>query len=105
MPAIAPNIPEPSCIVAIIHPTNAPLTSRAESPMACVREGVFGSTSTRYSDGSHREDDTPAAAAHFEAKMRREHAELTKAMEKALKLRRSMRYWGVRSENGGGLVS
>src|SRR5262245_15332077 len=49
MPAIAPNIPEPSCIVAIIHPTNAPLTTRAESPMACVREGVFGSTSQTYS--------------------------------------------------------
>ena len=41
--------PSPSCIVAIIHPTNAPLTTRAESPMACVREEVFGSTSTTYS--------------------------------------------------------
>src|SRR5262245_52065329 len=49
MPAIAPNTHEPSCIVAIIHPTNAPLTTRADSPMACVREGVFGSTSTTYS--------------------------------------------------------
>src|SRR5262245_2237328 len=49
MPAITPNTPEPSCIVAIIHPTNAPLTTRADSPMACVREGVFGSTSTTYS--------------------------------------------------------
>src|SRR6478735_4379263 len=49
MPAIAPNIPEPSCIVAISHPTNAPLMTRAESPMACVREGVSGSTSTTYS--------------------------------------------------------
>src|SRR6478752_2933167 len=46
---IAPNVPEPLCIVAIIHPTNAPLTTRAERPMACVREGVFGSTSTTYS--------------------------------------------------------
>src|SRR5262249_6169224 len=42
-------IPEPSCIVAISHPTNAPLMTRAESPMACVREGVFGSTSQTYS--------------------------------------------------------
>src|SRR5512132_2124299 len=33
MPAIAPNIPEPSCIVAISHPTNAPLMTRAESPI------------------------------------------------------------------------
>ncbi len=64
MPAIAPNIPEPSCIVAISHPTNAPLMTRAENPMACVREGVFGSTSQTYSPSSHRQDDTPDAAAH-----------------------------------------
>jgi len=31
--------------------------------MACVREGVFGSTSTTYY-GSDRQDDTPDAAAH-----------------------------------------
>jgi hypothetical protein len=65
MPAIALNIPEPSCIVAIIHPTNAPLTTRAESPMACVREGVFGRhVHDVLTDGSDRQDDTPDAAPH-----------------------------------------
>jgi hypothetical protein len=65
MPAIAPNTPEPSCIVAIIHPTNVPLRTRAKSPHTLrSRRSIRQQVHDVLTDGGDRQDDTPDAASH-----------------------------------------
>ena len=53
MPAIAPNIPEPSCIVAISHPTNAPLMTIADLSSVWVASDVPESQIRFIQPGEH----------------------------------------------------